>query len=203
MSVISRYVSKLLHLLEVRKINNDNNVVYLTFDDGPEPGITEYILNLLKKYDFQATFFCRGDNGEKYPLLLQSIRNGGNAVGNHTYNHIKAFNVKSSEYIMDVEKANSILHSTLFRPPWGVMTLPVFFQLNRKFRIIYWNRISGDTDMERFDKKCNLERLKKETKAGDIILFHCCQRHEKETREILPDYIEWLSSHGFLAKAIE
>ena len=197
-----KLISQLLHLFEVRHISNSGRVVYLTFDDGPESGITEFILETLKQYGYKATFFCRGDNAQANTSLLQLIIQEGCAVGNHTFSHIHAFKTSTSSYISNVERADEVLHTSLFRPPWGAMTFSTFFHLHRRYKIIYWNRISGDTDLNNFNKERNLANLKK-TQSGDIVLFHCCHRHEKETKQILPEYLKWLHEQKYECKVIK
>ena len=202
MQRLTLFINRVLHLFEVRRIKTKENIVFLTFDDGPEPEITEFVLDELRKYQLKATFFCRGDNAEKHPVLLQHIVDEGHALGNHTYSHIKSVKIPTTEYVEDVERADKLLHTHLFRPPWGCITLPVFMRLCRKYKIVYWSLESGDTELERFNKSQALHRLLKRTRSGDVVLFHCCQRHEKETRQLLPEYLKWLSANGYTSKSI-
>lgn len=200
---IAPFVSRVLHLFEIRRIRGKENSVYLTFDDGPEPHITEFVLNELDKYGYKATFFCRGDNAEHYPLLLQRLKDEGHAIGNHTYSHIKSSNVSAKEYVADVERANIVLRTKLFRPPWGNITLLSFLRLCRRYKIVYWSLLSGDTERDKLDVISNLNRLKEKTRGGDVVLFHFCQLHENETRKILPDYLEWLHQKGYQCDLIQ
>lgn len=184
-------------------VHKRDNIVFLTFDDGPEPGITEFVLDELKKYSFKATFFCRGDNAEKYPELLQRIKNEGHVIGNHTYSHQHAFTCSTKDYCSDVEKANIILNASIFRPPHGSYTLFTYLELKNKFKSYYWSLNSGDSDMEKYDYNRNINSLKSRTRTGDIILFHFCQKHERETRELLPKYLDWLNEQGYTSKSID
>ena len=177
-------------------------MVFLTFDDGPETGITDFVLDELKKYDYKATFFCRGDNAEKNKELFERIKKEGHSIGNHTYSHINCFETSKNEYLADIEHANEILKCHLFRPPWGDLTLPVWIRLLKKYKIVYWNLESGDTGMERLNKDIALGRLFSHTHRGDVVLFHNCQRHAKETRILLPEYLQWLYSHNYKSLAI-
>lgn len=201
--MVKKIVNKVLKLFEISHIPISENVVYITFDDAPEPDITEFVLSELDRYNMKATFFCKGQNAELYPVLFQSIRNKGHAIGNHTYSHIHAFKHSYREYIKDVEKADRILHSHLFRPPWGSLTFLSFLRLRGKYKIIYWSLESGDTELNRFDLQNNIGRLKTHTKPGVIILFHCCKRHQGETRQLLPLYLKWLVDNGYTSKVIE
>lgn len=195
-------INKILKRYETKTIPVEGKTVFLTFDDGPEPEITEFVLNNLDKYGFKATFFCRGDNAEKHSKLLALIRDKGHNIGNHTYNHLHAFETTSKEYFEDVEKANQLLHTQLFRPPHGSLTLSTFFRLRRKYRIFHWGLNSGDSDLNHFDFEKSLNSLKTRTNSGDIVLFHFCHRHEKETELLLPEYLKWLNEQGFVSKAI-
>lgn len=194
---IKLIINKFLHLFEVTHICEKNKNVYLTFDDGPEGEVTEWILDELKKYNAKATFFCKGENAERNPELLQRIINEGHAVGNHTYSHISSFEASTDVYVSDVEKANRILNTHLFRPPWGALCIGAFLKLTRKYKIIYWSLMSGDTFFDKLNLQENMQRLYNQTKCGEIVLFHSCARHEKETRKILPLYLSWLQSNGY------
>ena len=202
MSLIKIYINKFLHLFEVMRVSTNDKVVYLTFDDGPEKGITEFVVSCLDKYAYKATFFCKGENAinnkEQYSMLLE----GGHSIGNHTYSHINGFDYDSTSYLSDVDKADRILNTHLFRPPWGSITLSQFLKIRKRYRIIYWSLLSGDTLFDKLDVNTNLERLKTTTRKGDVILFHCCKKHEKETKLILPTYLDWLFENGFQSKGL-
>lgn len=200
--LLNKITNRVLKIFEISRITTTGKQIFITFDDGPEGGITEFVLETLDKYGFKATFFCRGDNAEKNQDLLEDIRRRGHILGNHTYSHIHGFTTPSEMYIDDVEKANSILRTLLFRPPWGCLSLSEFIKLRKKYKIIYWSLESGDTEREKFDLAVNLGRLQSLTKPGDIVLFHCCQRHEKETRQILPLYCGWLKENGWKSEKI-
>lgn len=196
---ILRYICKGLHLFEVRRINTDAKIVYLTFDDGPEEGSAQEVIDILAKYGFKATFFCRGDNAEKNPQLVELLRSKGHAIGNHTYSHIHGRKTPTDTYLNDVEKANVVLQTNLFRPPWGALSISSFLKLSRKYHIIYWRLVSGDTDMDKFDLEKNFNNLITNTNRGDVVLFHFCNRHIVETRKILPLYCEWLNRNGWIS----
>lgn len=181
----------------ISKITQSDKVVYLTFDDGPEPSITEFVLDELNKYAFKATFFCRGDNAEKYSYLLNTIKGNGHTIANHTYSHIHSFDVSLRYYVRDVHKCDFILNTRLFRPPHGSLTFLSWLRLRKKYDIYFWSLNSGDCDMSRFDYHNSINRLKKNTVSGDIVLFHFCLKHENETRKILPEYLRWLSENGY------
>ena len=202
MSFIKRIINHLLIGFQYRRIPNNNNAVFLTFDDGPEPGITEFVLDELAKYNFKATFFCRGDNVEKYPELLNRIKKDGHAIGNHTYSHVHSFNCNFKEYCADVDKADRVLNTPLFRPPHGSHTLLTFLRLKKRYKSYFWALNSDDSAMNRFDYYKSIDMLKNQTKVGDIVLFHFCHKHEKETRVLLPEYLKWLSNNGLCSQSI-
>lgn len=198
-----RIINRLLKRLELKRVATENKVVFLTFDDGPEKGVTEFVIKELDKYNYKATFFCRGDTAEKNPDLLSLIKEKGHRIGNHTYSHMHSYSVTSSDYLADVEKANVILHAQLFRPPHGSLKLGAFLRIFHKYRIVYWSLNSEDSAQESFNLVHADNKLKQKTKPGDIILFHFCHKHEKETMQLLPLYLSWLSKQGYQSKAIE
>lgn len=201
-SIFKRIINKIITRFEISTLPSSKNVLYLTFDDGPEDEITEFVLNELDKYGYKATFFCRGDNADKYPELLSLIQKKGHTIGNHTYSHLHSFEVDTKKYIKDVRRADSLLRTSYFRPPHGSLTLGTWMRLHAKYRIFFWKLNSGDSDLEKYDYTQSIESLKNNTKAGDIVLFHFCHRHEKETRQLLPVYLKWLFDQGFECKAI-
>lgn len=202
MRKIIRIINRIIKMYQIINVPSYEKIVYLTFDDGPEPGISEFVLEQLMKYDYHATFFCRGDNAEKYHELLTKIRKEGHAIANHTFSHLHAYDVSASEYLKNVEKANAVLQTQLFRPPKGDLTLLTFLGIRKKYKIFYWAINSEDSAKENFNFQHAIEKLKTKTKSGDVVLFHFCLRHEKETRQILPAYLEWLNQQGYISKAL-
>lgn len=190
-------INKVLHLFEVMRIKTSEKVVYLTFDDGPEGGITDFVLEELKKFEAKATFFCKGENAETNFEQFNRLISEGHSIGNHTYSHINSFNTKSSLYVDDVRRADHILHSHLFRPPWGSLRLGAFLRLFMKYKIVYWSLMSGDTEMDKMNISMTMERLRRNTRKGDVVLFHSCNLHANETRQILPLYLDWLCNNGY------
>lgn len=197
-----RIINRILVQREIKSIPSKEKVVFLTFDDGPEEGITEFVLNELDKYGYKATFFCRGDNALKYPHLLKKLREKGHSLGNHTYSHLFAFGTNAKEYAKDVAKADAILHTSLMRPPHGSLTFRSWWKL-RHYKIVFWALNSEDSSLSKFCYDQAIDKLKTKTRSGDVVLFHFCHRHEKETRKILPAYLAWLHESGYDGKAIE
>ena len=201
MLVLRKLRSALIYYLSMLQLKAkgrlQENAIYLTFDDGPEPGITEFVLDELAKHKDKATFFCAGKNIEKYPELLRRILAEGHSIGSHTYSHINAHRVSCEQYLDDVKRFDEQIDTPLFRPPWGTMTLRTFFSLRKTKDIVLWHLSSNDFALEKFKLSHSLEHLKKGTKKGVIVLFHFCHRHEKETRQILPLYLDWLESQKY------
>ena len=199
---VQRIINKYLKHAQISRITFcQDSEVFLTFDDGPDVDITDFVLNELKKYDFKATFFCCGKNAEKNPHLLDRIKREGHTIANHTYNHLIATEHSASDFISDVEQANKILKTSYFRPPCAIIKLNQWIRLKSKYKFFFWSKNSGDYMESHFDLQKNLQTLF-ETKTGDIVLFHFCKLHANETKQILPVYLEWLHEHKFKAVAI-
>ncbi len=173
-------------------IKNNANSVYLTFDDGPHPTITPFVLQELEKYNAKATFFCIGDNVKKYPEVYEQIIAAGHAVGNHTQNHLNGFKVKTDEYITNIQQAAKHIHSQLFRPPYGRITIPEIRAI-RKWRkdikVIMWDVLSGDFDIKLPPQDC-LNIVVDNTKPGSIIVFHDSNKAQERLEYTLPKFME-------------
>lgn len=180
----------------VWRMNPDEKVVYLTFDDGPIPGITPWVLDLLDHYGIKATFFLVGDNVRKHPEEFKMIVERGHRVGNHTFNHVRGFSFKAPEYLENVEKANELIQSDLFRPPHGYMGWKQYRALRQRYRIIMWDLVTRD-----YSKRLNgpqvFEKVKRYVRNGSIITFHDSLKSEKNTKYALPRSIEWLMAQGY------
>jgi len=184
------------------RFNTDKKIVYLTFDDGPIPEITPWVLDLLDKYNIKATFFCVGDNVRKHPDIYQMLQERGHAVGNHTFHHIQGLKTDTLSYLKDVEEANQLINSKLFRPPYGHMRFSQFNRLNKKYKVIMWDVVTRDysylmTSGEVFDV------VKKYTRNGSIIVFHDSLKSGDRMKEALPKSIEWLLEQGYSFQLIE
>lgn len=199
--MLQKVVNRFLMKAAVSTIKNTNNAVYLTFDDGPEPEITEFVLDELDKFGMKATFFCVGENAEKNPNLMDMITDRGHAIGNHTHTHRHAYSINSKEYIKDVEEANGVLQTHIFRPPNGCLLFSSWLALRKKYKIIYWSIGSGDWCKENFNYEDSMERLRK-TQAGDILLFHFSEDLQMGTKRLLPDYLKWLHEQGLTSSVI-
>jgi len=179
----------------------NERAVYLTFDDGPIPDITPWVLDLLDKYDVKATFFMVGDNVRKHPEEFKMVVDRGHRIGNHTFNHIRGFEYLSDNYLKNADKANEVLQTELFRPPHGHMRWAQYFTLKKYYKIIMWDVVTRD-----YSNKVNgrqvLRILKKYTRNGSIITFHDSLKSEKNMKFALPRSIEWLKEQGYEFKLL-
>lgn len=184
-----------------RKPVEGEKTVYLTFDDGPIPEITPWVLDVLDKYAVKATFFCVGDNVRKYPEIYKMILDRGHRVGNHTFNHVQGIRKFSKRYLHNTQLASEYIDSDLFRPPHGHMRIPQFFTLRRYYKIIMWDVVTRDYSKHMTPEQV-LDNVKKYTRDGSIIVFHDSLKAEKNMKYALPKSIEWLKEQGYTFKLI-
>jgi peptidoglycan/xylan/chitin deacetylase (PgdA/CDA1 family) len=180
----------------------DERGVYLTFDDGPTPGITEWILATLKRYDAKATFFVLGKNVEMYPDLYEKIVAEGHRVGNHTYSHQKGYLMSLERYLEDVDFASDLVQSDLFRPPYARITSSQLRALSKRYKIVMWSIISRDYNRKLTGEMC-LRGVLPHIKAGSIILFHDSEKSFANMSYALPKTLERINELGLKCKAIE
>ncbi|MFI3281318.1 MAG: polysaccharide deacetylase family protein [Rikenellaceae bacterium] len=181
---------------------NDEDGVFLTFDDGPTPGVTEWILSFLDKYDAKATFFVLGKNVEMYPDLYQRIVDRGHKLGNHSYSHQKGWNMSLERYVEDVDFANDLIHSELFRPPYAQITPSQVRMLSQRYRLIMWNVLSRDYNRNLSPRKC-FENVSKYLEPGAIIVFHDSDKAFKNMSYALPRTLAKIKELGLKCKVIE
>ena len=179
----------------------NEHAVYLTFDDGPIPQSTPFILDTLREHGIKATFFVVGDNVRRNPTLFQSIIEEGHEVGNHTYNHLGAFKHWAATYIVNAIKAEELIHSNLFRPPHGTMRWSEYFWMTRKRKVVMWDVVTRDYSkwMTADDVISNVKRY---TRNGSIITFHDSLKSIDKLHYALPESIKWLKSQGYEFKTI-
>ena len=163
-------LQKLLPSL-IWRIPNEENKIFLTFDDGPDPEATPRILDLLAEHNAKATFFCLGRQAEKYPAIFERIKKEGHAVGNHTFSHISGWTTSNKKYFKDIERADKIIGSRLFRPPYGRISPSQIKVLKGKYKIVMWDVMSGDYDVKHTPERIN-RRLQKLVRVGAVVVFH-------------------------------
>ena len=176
--------------------------VYLTFDDGPIPEATPFILDTLSKYGVKATFFMVGDNVRKYPHLYERIKAEGHQVGNHTYNHMGSIRHTLRTYVKNTNKANELIHSRYFRPPHGWMRPAAYIWLKRKYKVVMWDVVTRDySKLLTADDVVN--NIKTYTRNGSIITFHDSLKSIDKLQTALPESLEWLIEQGYKFKTFK
>lgn len=183
----------------VWRMNPDERAVYLTFDDGPIPEATPFILKTLDHYGIKATFFMVGENVKKHPDLFRMIVEAGHRVGNHTFNHLGAFKHWTTTYIINTEKANALIGSDLFRPPHGWMRWSEYFWLRRKYKIVMWDVVTRDYSKWLSAEEV-VDNVKRYARNGSIITFHDSLKSIDKLQTALSESIEWLLKEGYAFK---
>ncbi len=183
------------------KIPAQQNEIFLTFDDGPHPTITPFVLDVLKQYNMKATFFCIGKNVRKYPDIYKQILLEGHRVGNHTMAHLNGWNTGDAVYLNDVLVAKEFIDSNLFRPPYGRISKFQIQQLLPVFDIVMWDVISGDFDTGLSPERC-LQNVVLNTEPGSIIVFHDSEKAFPRLKHALPKALEFFNKKGWVSKAI-
>ena len=186
---------------------NNENKIYLTFDDGPTPEITEWTLNQLNNYNAKATFFCIGDNIRKYPEIFKKVVSEGHSIGNHTFNHLNGWKTNTNDYIENVK--NCFIHQQLttnnqqlFRPPYGKIKPSQSKKLRKQgYKIIMWDVLSEDFDATISKEKC-LENVLNNMQSGSIIVFHDSIKAFANLEYTLPKVLEIGSKKGFVFENI-
>lgn len=171
-------------------------VVYLTFDDGPVPEVTPWVLDTLDKYGVKATFFMVGDNVARNPQLFEEIKRRGHCYGNHTMNHLQGMKTTRDDYMHNIDQANELIDSTLFRPPHGLMKWSQARAIKERYNIIMYDLVTRD-----YSRNLNgdevLANVRRYARNGSIIVFHDSLKAEKNLRYALPRAIEWLKEQGY------
>lgn len=176
--------------------------VYLTFDDGPIPEVTPWVLDTLDQYGVKATFFCVGDNVRRNPELFEEIKRRGHNVGNHTMNHLQGIKVTSQRYLRNVLEAHRYINSPLFRPPHGLLRWAQASILREQFTIVMYDLVTRDYS-NKLSGEDVLNNVKRYARKGSIIVFHDSLKAEKNLKYALPRAIEWLKSKGYTFELIK
>ncbi|PKP35662.1 MAG: polysaccharide deacetylase family protein [Bacteroidetes bacterium HGW-Bacteroidetes-17] len=175
--------------------------IYLTFDDGPTPDVTDALLDILKNYGAKATFFCLGKNVLENKSLFDEIRKEGHQIGNHTWDHLNSKKVGTGEYINSISKTKELINSKLFRPPYGRITKEQANLISNNFKIVMWSVLSRDFDLNQSKEKC-LSTVLKHTKAGSIIVFHDSMKASIQMLYTVPKVLDYYQKKGFEFSAI-
>ena len=184
------------------RMDKHDHSVYLTFDDGPIPESTPFILETLAKFDVKATFFMVGENVLRYHDLYNNIVNAGHRVGNHTFNHMGSFKHWTLSYAMNTSKANELIHSDLFRPPHGWMRPSVYWWLSRQYKIVMWDLVTRDYSKWLTGEDV-FNNVKRYARNGSIITFHDSLKSIEKLKIALPKSIAWLKEQGYEFKTFD
>lgn len=193
------------------QIPSREKIIYLTFDDGPHPTATPYVLDILQQYQAKATFFCIGKNIVEYPAIYRRILDEGHRTGNHTFNHLNGWKVKNEQYINNILDAAKHIDSSLFRPPYGRITqfqvkvlsgISPYNGSDRRFHIIMWDVLSGDFDTSLSAQTCAINVINK-TRPGSIVVFHDSEKAFPRMKNALPDVLKYFSEKGYCFEAIQ
>lgn len=188
-----------LYPLALWRMDRHERSVYLTFDDGPIPQVTPWVLSVLRHYNIKATFFMVGDNVRKHPEEFAQVVAEGHRIGNHTYNHIGGLRHGIRSYLANVEKANDLLHTDLFRPPHGWMKWGQYIAVRRRYRVVMWDLVTRDYST-RLNGRDVLFNVRRYARPGSIITFHDSLKSEDKLLYALPRSIGWLLSQGYSFK---
>ena len=183
------------------RMDPEEHAVYLTFDDGPIPEATPFILKTLADFDVKATFFMVGDNVRKFPHLYQQVKDAGHQIGNHTMNHLGSFRHWTTTYVINVFQANELIHSHLFRPPHGWMRHSVYYWIKKYYRVVFWDVVTRDYS-NRLTAEDVVNNVKRLTRNGSIITFHDSLKSIDKLYTALPESIQWLKEQGYEFKVI-
>ena len=184
------------------RMDSREKSVYLTFDDGPIPEATPFTLDVLDRFGIKATFFMVGDNARKYPHLLEEVRRRGHRIGNHTYNHIGGLRWLSRNYVRNVEWANELLQTNLFRPPHGWMKWSEYIRLGKRYRVVMWDLVTRDYS-KWITPQDVVNNVKRYTRNGSIITFHDSMKSIEKLKSALPESIQWLKEQGYEFKVFD
>ena len=174
----------------------DAKTVFLTFDDGPIPEVTPWVLDTLDRYGIKATFFMVGENVARHPELYEEIKRRGHSYGNHTMHHLQGMKVSSYRYMHDITEANDLIRSSLFRPPHGLLRWRQARAIKDRYNIVMYDLVTRD-----YSKKLNPEQVfanvRRYARNGSIIVFHDSLKAERNMKAVLPKAIEWLQARGY------
>jgi peptidoglycan-N-acetylglucosamine deacetylase len=184
------------------QVKTDEKTIYLTFDDGPIPELTEEILKILKKFNAKATFFCVGENVKNYEKIYARILEQGHATGNHTHHHLKGWTTNYKDYIEDIREAGTYIDSALFRPPYGLMTYRQAKTLSKDYQVVMWTILTKDYDPAVSEEEC-LQNAIQGVRPGAIIVFHDNIKALEKVLYALPRLLEYMEKEGYKTEKLE
>ncbi len=182
------------------RVSGREKTLYLTFDDGPTPGITPLVLDMLDQYGAKATFFVCGRQAENHPELLQQIRNEGHLIGNHSYSHPNGWKTNTRSYLEDVERAQRVVQSRFFRPPYGKLTPLQYFRLRKHYHIVVWDVMCGDYDSSLSPETC-FGNIRQYAVPGSVIVFHDSGQAAPNMLHALAQTLKVYGDEGYVFKS--
>jgi peptidoglycan/xylan/chitin deacetylase (PgdA/CDA1 family) len=183
------------------KVNADKKEIFLTFDDGPIPEVTPWVLKTLEKFNAKASFFCVGDNVRKHPEIYQQLIDRNHTIGNHTFNHLNGWMTDNISYFHNIRKCATVVKSDLFRPPYGKLKPKQTQFLSRHYKIVMWDVLSGDFDPKISADEC-YQKVINSAKEGSIIVFHDSLKAFDKLKTVLPKVLDYFTELGFTFKAL-
>lgn len=196
------FVQNMFPNLVWRIKNQGEKNIYLTFDDGPIPEVTPWVLDQLDKYDAKASFFCVGNNVEKHPAIFNRLKANGHSIGNHTNTHLSGWASSNMEYFRNVRDCSLLMDTQLFRPPYGRLKNKQALYLQRKYKVIMWDVLSGDFDKDLSQEDC-LDNVLSKSSSGSIIVFHDSLKAKDKLEYVLPKVLKHFSKLGYTFKNLE
>lgn len=178
-------------------------IVYLSFDDGPHPEITPFVLEELKKWNAKASFFCIGENVVRYPEIFEQIQQNGHTIGNHTFHHMNGWETNNETYFHDIQQAAEYIPAVLFRPPYGRIRFSQLKKLEKHttLKVVMWSLLSGDFDQSITPEKC-VANILDNIRNGDIVVFHDSLKAKKNLTYALPIVLAYLKQQGYQCKQL-
>jgi peptidoglycan/xylan/chitin deacetylase (PgdA/CDA1 family) len=192
----SKIISDVIYPSLYWKVPVSEKKIFITFDDGPSPGVTEKVLEILKKYDAQATFFLIADKVKNNPGMVKLLIQKGHGIGNHTFHHLNGWKTANDAYFEDIDKANAVIDSPLFRPPYGKISRSQLLHLREKYSIIMWDLLSGDFDQKLSPESC-YENISQKATSGSIVVFHDSEKAAPRMLYALPKFLEEYKNQGY------
>jgi peptidoglycan-N-acetylglucosamine deacetylase len=188
------FIAACLYPEAIFRIKTTEKLLYMTFDDGPNPDSTPQLLDILDQYNIKAVFFCDGRAAEKYPYLINQISSKGHVIGNHGYNHLNGWKTSTEKYTADIEKAAPTTSGSLFRPPYGRLRFGQYRKLKKKYRIVFWDIMPYDFDTS-FGSENSLKILKSKIRPGSVIVLH--DNPNSAANSILKEFIAYAVDEGY------
>lgn len=185
-----------------RMPDTGEKTLYLTFDDGPAPNVTDQVLDILQEYGAKATFFCIGQHALNHPTIIDRILAEGHELGNHTFDHLNGWRTPKPKYLSDVAQCDNVFKSTLFRPPYGKLRIGQYMEIRKTHKVIMWDVVSGDFDRKVSQEQC-LKNVLDHADSGSIVLMHDKERTAGKLAYYLPRVLGHYAENGFVFKSLK